>query len=290
MLRARRSVLFMPGANARALSKARTLPADGLIFDLEDAVAPDQKNLARAQVTDAIRQGGYGSRELIVRINSLDTAWGKEDVQAVADCAADAVLLPKIESAIQIETAADALEQAGGPDSLPVWIMIETPRGVLDIDAIAGSHKRLEAIVMGTSDLAKETRVRHTPDRLGLIAALNICVLAARAHGLDILDGVHLQLDDEAGYRRVCEQGRDLGFDGKTLIHPRQIDMANAVFGPSGDDVAGAQKIIAAWEQARREGKGVVVVDGRLVENLHVEEAKRVLTLANAIEMRQDNG
>ncbi len=285
-LTVRRSVLFMPGANARALEKARALAADGLIFDLEDAVAPDKKILARTQVVAAIKQGGYGLREVIVRINALESVWGKEDIRAVADCGADAILLPKVESATQIEQAAEALDQAGCSTDLPIWIMIETPRGVLDIDAIAGSHTRLGVIVMGTSDLAKETRVRHTPDRFGFIAALNLCVLAARAHGLDILDGVYLQLDDEIGYRQVCEQGRDFGFDGKTLIHPGQIAIANTVFGPDQKDIAEAQQIIDAWQQAQRAGKGVVVVAGRLVENLHVEAAKRVIALAQAIKQR----
>lgn len=282
-LRPRRSILYMPGANARALDKARSLAADGLILDMEDAVSPDAKELARQQIVEAVTQGGYGPREIIVRVNGLSTPWGHDDVAAVASIGADAILFPKVESPEEVHAAAEALDKAGAPADLPIWIMAETPRGILRIDAIAGASSRLAGIVMGTSDLAKEMRVRHTPDRIGFIAALSLCVMAARAHGLDILDGVYLDLKNEAGFRAACEQGRDMGFDGKTLIHPNQLAITNEVFAPAPQDVTNAGAIIEAWEQARREGKGVAVVNGKLVENLHVEEARRTLAVAEAI-------
>ena len=283
MLRPRRSVLYMPGSNQRALDKARTLPADGVILDLEDSVAPDAKTLAREQIVAAVSAGGYGQREVVIRVNGLGTPWGKDDVRAVAGAGADAILFPKIESVLQMQEALEALDSADAPAGLGFWIMVETPRAILDIDAVTGADSRLGCIVMGTSDLAKDMRVRHTPDRVGFIAALSLCVTAARAHGVDIIDGVHLDLQDEAGHRSACEQGRDMGFDGKSLIHPKQIADANEVFAPSAAEVDNAHVIIEAWEAAQAEGKGVVVVNGRLVENLHVEEAKRNIALSEAI-------
>lgn len=288
-IRPRRSVLYMPGSNARALDKARSLSADALILDLEDAVAPDAKATARAQVATAVGEGGYGNREVVVRVNGLATAWGADDVAAIAGLAVDAVLFPKVESPDEVLDAVAALDRAGGRPDLPVWIMAETPRGILNIDAIAGSTDRLDCIVMGTSDLAKEMRLRHTPERTGFLAPLSMCVMAARAHGLDIVDGVYLDLQDDAGFREACVQGRDMGFDGKTLIHPRQLTDANEVFMPAAAEVERAGAIIQAWEAARAEGKGVVVVNGRLVENLHVEEARRVLTLAQAVEALKED-
>lgn len=282
-LRPRRSILYMPGANARALDKARSLAADGLILDMEDAVSPDAKDVARQQIVDNVSQGGYGSRELIIRVNGLSTAWGKDDVAAVANIGAGAILFPKIESPEEIHGAVAALDEAGAPADLPIWIMAETPRGILNIHSIAGASPRLTAIVMGTSDLAKEMRVRHTPDRIGFITALSLCVMAARANGLDILDGVYLDLNNEEGFRAACEQGRDMGFDGKTLIHPKQLAVTNEVFAPSEKEIVNAREIIAAWEQAKAEGKGVAVVNGKLVENLHVEEARRALAVEEAI-------
>jgi citrate lyase subunit beta/citryl-CoA lyase len=273
----------MPGANARALEKARSLPADGLILDMEDAVSPDAKELARQQIVAAVSQGGYSPREIIVRVNGLNTPWGRDDVAAVATIKADAILFPKVESPAEVHAAVEALGKAGAPADLPIWIMAETPRGILHIDAIASASPRLTGIVMGTSDLAKELRVRHTPDRVGFIAALSLCVMAARAYGLDILDGVYLDLKNEAGFRAACEQGRDMGFDGKTLIHPNQLAVANEVFAPTPGDVENARAIIEAWEQAKREGKGVAVVNGKLVEILHVEEARRTLAVDEAI-------
>ena len=284
-IRPRRSLLYMPGSNPRALDKARSLPADGLILDMEDSVSPDAKQLARELIVGALEQGGYGHRELMVRINALTTEWGRDDIAAIAasGTAPDAVLIPKIDTAADVVEAIEAFTAAGCPDSVDMWIMAETPHCIINIGEVAAAHPRLKGIVMGTSDLSKDTRVRHTPERLGFIGALNLCVYAARAHGLDIIDGVQLDLENDELLTFSCEQGRDLGFDGKSLIHPRQIAAANAAFAPDEQAVAGAREIIEAFEQAQAEGKGVVVVKGRLVENLHVEEAKRNLALADAI-------
>ncbi len=281
-----RSVLYAPGSNGRALEKARALPIDALILDLEDAVSPDAKAAARDTVAGVLGEGGYGYRRKIVRINGLDTPWGAVDIRAVARAGADAILLPKVESPQMVLDAIAALDGAGGPADLPLWIMAETPRGILGIERIATAHPRLQVIVMGTSDLAKELRVRHTPGREGLLVALGRCLLAARAQGLEILDGVYLDLQDEPGFAAACEQGRDLGFDGKTLIHPRQIEPANRVFGISEEALQQAQRIITAWRAAQQAGSGVCVVAGRLVEHLHVEEAKRVLAMHRAIHER----
>jgi len=281
-IRPRRSVLYMPGSNQRALEKARTLPADALILDLEDAVAPAQKEQARANVVAAVNEGNYGRRELVIRINALDSAWGEADLQAVAGSRAEAVCLPKVESAQQVQAVAERLDRYGAAD-MAIWAMMETPRGILNADAIAQAHPRLAALVMGTSDLAKELRVPHTPDRLGFLASLGACVLAARANGLDVLDGVHLDINDEAGLRVACEQGRVLGFDGKTLIHPGQIAAANTVFAPDQAAVDRSQRILEVWAQAEREGLGVALLDGKLIENLHAAEARRVLAIADAI-------
>ncbi len=284
-VRPRRSLLYMPGSNPRALDKARGLPADGLILDMEDSVAPDAKQVAREQIVGALQEGGYGHRELMVRINALSTEWGRADIKAICESsvAPDAVLIPKISTAADVVEAIDAFESAGCPDSVDMWIMAETPLCILNIGEVAAAHPRLQGLVMGTSDLSKDTRVRHTPDRLGFIAALNLCVYAARANGLDIIDGVQLELDNEELLTLSCEQGRDLGFDGKSLIHPKQIAAANTAFAPGESEIAHAREIIEAFEQATAEGKGVVVVKGRLVENLHVEEARRNLALAEAI-------
>ncbi|OAE50208.1 malyl-CoA thiolesterase [Achromobacter insolitus] len=282
-IRPRRSVLYMPGANARALDKARSLDADALILDLEDAVAPDAKAQAREQVADALRTGGYGRRECIVRINALDTPWGLQDVQAIARCGADAVLLPKVQSAEQLAALAQALDAAGAPADLPLWAMAETPLGYLRLDVIAGGHPRLAAIVVGTSDLVKDLHARHTPSREETLLARSMAVMAARAHGLAVLDGVHLDLHDDAGLEAACKQGRDQGFDGKTLIHPKQIAAANAAFAPTKEELATARKRLDAWRAAQAAGQGVAVVDGALVENLHALDAERQLALAAAI-------
>jgi citrate lyase subunit beta/citryl-CoA lyase len=278
-IRPRRSVLYMPGSNQRAMEKAKTLPVDSLVLDLEDAVAPAQKVAARKLVVDTIANGGYGRRELVIRINALNTEWGEDDLLAVAGSKADAVCLPKVESAAQVHAVANALNNLRVRTDMTIWAMLETPLGILNAASIAAAHPRLNVLVMGTSDLAKDLRVPHTPDRLGLLASLGASVLAARAYGLDILDGVHLDITDSSGFHAICEQGRKLGFDGKTLIHPSQIDAANSVFGPSEAAIEHAQRTLAVWNEAQREGKGVALLDGRLVENLHADDARRVLAI-----------
>lgn len=281
--RPRRSALYMPGSNPRAMEKARALPADVLIFDLEDAVAPDAKVAARDRILAALGASGYGRREIVVRVNGLDTKWGADDVRAVARSGADALLLPKVESVETIRQAAHGLAEAGAPSSLAIWCMIETPLGALKSAALADAHSRLGCLVMGTSDLAKDLHASHTRERLPLLTALGLCLLAARAHGLAILDGVHLDLNDDEGFAAACRQGAELGFDGKTLIHPKTIAAANAQFAPRAADVVQAKRLIEAHGAAIAEGKGVVVVDGRLVEHLHVEEARRLIALDAAI-------
>lgn len=280
-IRPRRSALFMPASNARALEKARALDADVVIFDLEDAVAPDAKDLARRQACEAVASGAYGHRELVVRVNGLDTDWGAQDLRAVTDQPPSAVLLPKVESVAAVRTAMQLL-----PESVDLWCMIETPLGVVNVNDIAAATPRVRCLVAGTSDLGADLKVRERPDRLPLIASLSAIVLAARAYGQSALDGVHLALDDQKGFRTVCEQGRDLGFDGKTLIHPNQIADCNTVFAPDAAAVAQARAIVEAFEAAEARGEGMVVLDGRLVENLHVRAAQELLMLAEAIERR----
>jgi citrate lyase subunit beta/citryl-CoA lyase len=281
--RPRRSALFMPASNARALEKARTLPADVVILDLEDAVAPDAKREARALASAAARAGGYGRREVVIRVNGLDTPWGGDDLAAVAASHPHAVLLPKVESAGAVIRALDELASHAAPDTIAVWCMLETPLGILRADAIAGADARVAAVVAGTSDLAKDLRVHTTRDRLALLTSLQLCVLAARAHGRAALDGVHLDLDDDEGLVAACRQGRELGFDGKTLIHPTQIAAANEAFSPSAAEIGRARRVLAAYEEAVAAGRGLAVLDGRLVENLHAEEARRLLSLAATI-------
>ena len=280
--RPRRSVLYMPGSNARALEKGRTLPADGLILDLEDAVAADAKALARRQVVEAMTAGGYGSREVVVRINGLDTPWGKDDLAAVVGTRADPGRVPQGESAARVHAVESAQADAGAAD-MAIWCMMETPLGMLHAEAVAAAGRRVACLVMGTSDLAKDLHAQHTPDRLPFLTGLGLCLLAARAHGLAILDGVHLDLADDAGFAAACRQGLELGFDGKTLIHPKTIEVANQVFAPSAAEVEWSCKIIAAHAEATAGGKGVVLVDGKLIENLHVENAHRLVALADAI-------
>lgn len=282
-LRPRRSVLFMPGSNPRALEKARSLAADGLIFDLEDAVAPDAKCAARGGVARSLAAGSYGKREVFLRVNALTTEWGHEDLVAAAGMPIDAVLLPKVESADAVRQAEAVLAEVGAPEALLIWCMIETPRGVLRVEEIASASARVGGLIMGTADLTKDLRARHTRERLPLLTAFGLCLLAARAFGLAILDGVHLDLVDDAGFLDACRQGRELGFDGKTLIHPKTIATANAVFGPSPEEVAWSRRIIAAHADAAAVGKGIVLVDGKLVENLHVQSAHQVVALADAI-------
>ncbi len=283
-IRPRRSVLYMPGSNPRAQEKAKTLPVDGVILDLEDATAPEAKVEARATVRRTLEQReAYGRRELVVRVNGLDTPWGYEDLAVMARAGADAILLPKVDDAEMVRRAVAVLEAHGAPEELAIWCMVETARGVLHAEQIADSHPRVSCFVMGTSDLARELNCAHTPMRLPMLTSLGLCLLAARAAGLAILDGVHLDLQDMEGFEAACRQGRELGFDGKTLIHPRQIEAANRAFAPSEEEVAKARRIIEAWQAAKAEGRGVVVVDGRLVENLHVVMAERTLALAEAI-------
>jgi citrate lyase subunit beta/citryl-CoA lyase len=285
--RPRRSVLYMPGSNVRALEKAKSLPADGLILDLEDAVAPDAKEIARKQVCDAVKGGGYGMREIIIRVNGLATPWGYGDIAAAARTGADAILLPKVESADAIRHMEAILKANGAPESMAIWAMMETPRSVLESQHIAESSPRMTCLVMGTSDLAKELDCAHTRERLPFITSLSLCMLAARAAGLAIIDGVYLDLKDESGFEFACRQGAELGFDGKTLIHPNQIAACNRVFTPKTEDVEWSRKIIAAHAAAAERGEGVAVVDGKLIENLHVESAQRLVKMAEAIEKMQ---
>lgn len=282
-VRPRRSVLYMPGSNARALEKAKTIPADALILDLEDAVAPDKKDAARDLVAEAVRARGFGRREVIVRMNGLDTGWGHADVPAAVGAGADAILMPKVESAEQVQHLEELMESYGAASDMTIMCMMETPLGILNAAEIAASSPRLSCLVMGTSDLTKDLQAEHTPDRLPMMTSLGHCLLAARAHGLAIVDGVHLDLEDADGLAAVCAQGRAMGFDGKTLIHPKQVDAANRAFAPGPDDVEWSERIIAAFAEAEAAGQGVVVVDGKLIENLHVENARRVVALADAI-------
>ncbi len=271
-----RSVLYIPGSKERALEKARTLPVDAIIFDLEDAVAADEKGNARETLKSALAAGGYGARVKIVRINGLDTEWGRADAEALRDMDADVVLLPKVNSAADV----DALAAITG--DLPIWAMMETPRGMLNASEIA-SHPLMAGFVMGTNDLAKELQTRFRADRLPLMTSLGLCLLAAKAEGLIIIDGVYNAFKDDEGLANECAQGRDMGFDGKTLIHPAQIDITNAAFAPSDSEIDLARRQIAAFEEVEALGQGVAVVDGKIVENLHVVTAREILAKAEAI-------
>ncbi len=289
-LRPRRSVLYMPGANSRAMEKAKSLPADCLVMDLEDAVSPDKKAQARELIKTALCSGGYGKRELVVRINGLDTEWAKDDTEAACQMPIHSICVPKVETADQVTQVADWLEQFGAQGDVGIWAMIETPKGVVNVEAIAAAHPRLQLLLMGTSDLAKELRIPHTPDRMGFQYSLSRCVMAARMCGLDAIDGVSLTLDDDSALEQVAIQGRNLGFDGKSLIHPKQIAIANHVFSPPKDEVDRAERIIEAFSAAEANGLAVVVVDGKLVENLHVEEARRTLAIHEAIMEQEQVG
>jgi citrate lyase subunit beta / citryl-CoA lyase len=281
-LRPRRSVLYMPGANERALEKAKTLPADALILDLEDAVAPDAKVDARARVCAAVAQNAYGNREAVIRVNGLDTPWHADDIAAAAEAGPDAVLVPKVNSPAEVRAIERGLAKA--PDHTAIWAMIETPVAMLHAEDIARESDRLTVLVMGTNDLAKELGAEHVPGRAPLLTGLSLALLAARATGKAIIDGVYNDVKDLAGFEAECLQGRQFGFDGKTLIHPGQLEPCNRIFAPSEDEVARSRRIIDAFEQARREGRGVVTVDGRMIEHLHVDSARRTLALASAIE------
>jgi citrate lyase subunit beta / citryl-CoA lyase len=282
-LRPRRSVLYMPGANERALEKARTLPADALILDLEDAVAPDAKVEARQRVCAAACSDGYGSREIAIRVNGLDTEWHADDVTAAAAAGPDAVLVPKINSAADVRAVEAALEAADAPDRTTIWAMLETPIAMMHAEEIATASERLTVFVMGTNDLAKELHAEQVPGRQPLMYGLSACLLAVRHAGKIILDGVYNDITDEAGFEAECVKGRQLGFDGKTLIHPGQLEACNRVFAPSPDELIRARRIIEAYEQAEADGLGVVTVDGRMIENLHVVNARRSIAMADAI-------
>lgn len=277
----------MPGSNARALDKARAIPADALILDLEDAVAPDAKSLARRQITDAVRQGGYGMREIAIRINGYHTPWMDDDIAAVAAIGPDAVVLPKAESAAELNRLCDALRRAGAPETTRVWAMIETPMAILRLAEIAGSAShagsRLDCLIMGLNDLVKETRAELDQSRSQAMPWLSQAIIAARAYRLDILDSAYNNFRDSAGFASECRQARSLGFDGKTLIHPDQVAAANEIFSPPADEVAWARKIIAAFELPEHHGKGVINLDGRMVELLHAESAKRTVAMAERI-------
>ena len=277
--RPRRSVLYMPASNARALEKARTLDADALILDLEDSVAPEARDAARDQVVAAVKAGGYGRRELVIRINGLDTPWGEADMKAAVAAGPHAILVPKIATPEDVMRAAALL----GDGKAALWVMMETPMAVLNAREIAGADPWLSCMVIGTNDLLKETRARSTGGRFSLVPMLSTCVLAARAFGLDVIDGVYNDIRDAEGFRAECEQGRDLGMDGKTLIHPGQIATCNAVFSPEAEEVAWSRKVIAAFDLPENADKGVITIDGKMVERLHLAIAERTVAIAEAI-------
>ncbi len=293
IIRPRRSALYMPGSNTRALEKAKSLAADVLILDLEDAVAPDAKETARGQVCEAVKAGGYGRRELVIRINSLDTPWGRDDLAAAADVGADAVLLPKVNEAGDIDIVSQILTREGAPEKTRLWAMMETPLAMLNAAEIASAAEhpgsRLSCFVMGTNDLAKETGASQGAGRAAMLPWLMTCLAAARAYGISILDGVYNDFRDADGHAAECAQGLLCGMDGKTLIHPGQIADANQTFSPSADEVAEAKQVISAFELSENAGKGVITVDGRMVELLHRETARRTVAIAEAIaKLEQD--
>jgi citrate lyase subunit beta/citryl-CoA lyase len=276
----------MPGANERALEKARSLPADALILDLEDSVAPDAKPAARARVAAAAASGAYGHREVTIRVNAPGTPWFADDLRAAAEAGPDAVVVPKVDSPDTVREVADALAAAGAPDRTAIWAMLETPTAVFQARAVAAASPRLTVLVLGTNDLAKELRAEHVPGRAPLLAALSAGVLAARATGRAVLDGVYNDVRDPEGFAAEVRQARQFGFDGKTLVHPGQIDACNRLFAPAPEEVDRARRVLAAFEEATSQGRGVATVDGRMVENLHVEQARRVLALAAVLDRR----
>jgi len=289
-IKPRRSVLYMPGSNARALEKVKTLSADGVILDLEDSVAPEAKETARRQVTDAAKAGGFGAREVFIRINGVDTPWHADDLAAAAHAAPDAILVPKISNPETLELIGRRLLDMGTDHKTRVWAMIETPLAIFNILSIAAeaedSESRLSGLVMGTNDLAKDTRARLVPGRAPMLSWLSTCVAAARTYGIAILDGVYNDIGNADGFEMECRQGVELGFDGKTLIHPNQIASCNAVFSPTPEEVAMARRMIAAFDLPENKGKGVVSIDGRMVERLHADMARRTVAIAEAIAAR----
>ncbi|HEU4660374.1 MAG TPA: CoA ester lyase [Pseudolabrys sp.] len=286
-IRPRRSVLYMPGSNARAIEKARTLPVDGIILDLEDAVAPDAKDAARKQVTEAVRAGGFGSREVFIRVNGVETPWHAEDLFAAAHAAPDAILIPKISTPDALELIGRRLLDMGTDHRTRVWAMIETPLAIFNILSIAAaardSETRLTGFVLGTNDLAKDTRARIVPGRAPMLPWLTMCIAAARVHGIVVLDGVYNDIGNTEGFAAECAQAVDLGFDGKTLVHPNQIEICNRAFSPSPEEVAEARKMIAAFDLPENRNKGVVSIDGRMVERMHAEMARRIVAISEAI-------
>ncbi len=281
VFRPRRSVLYMPSSNERALEKAKAIPCDGLILDLEDAVAPDDKPTARDAACAAARSGEYGNRELTIRVNGLGTEWHEDDLAAAAKAGPDGIVVPKVNTADEVRSLVAGIEAAGAPEHTKLWAMVETPQAIFDVREIAAASPRLAVLVMGTNDLVKELYAEHVPGRAPLLTSLSLALLAARASGLAILDGVYNDVKDLDGFLAECRQGRELGFDGKTLIHPGQVEGANEAFAPSEKAVEDARGILAAWE-AR--DSGVVTYNGRMIENLHVESAQRTLAIAEAIE------
>jgi len=289
-IRPRRSVLYMPGSNARALDKAKTLPADGVILDLEDSVAPDAKDAARGQVADAVKAGGFGAREVFIRINGVDTPWHADDLSAAAHAAPDVILVPKVSSPDTLELIGRRLLDMGTDHKTRIWAMIETPLAIFNILSIASaardSETRLSGFVMGTNDLAKDTRARLVPGRAPMLPWLSTCIAAARIHGIGILDGVYNDIGNADGFAKECAQGVEFGFDGKTLIHPSQIEPCNTAFSPSQAEVEQARKMIAVFDLPENKGKGVVSIDGRMVERLHADMARRTVAIAEAIAAR----
>ena len=283
--RPRRSVLYMPAANQRALEKAKDIPADALIFDLEDAVAPDSKELAREQACNAAASSDYGNRELTIRCNGLDTPWGREDILAAAGAAPSAVVIPKVDGPEYLAEVSEVLDEGGAPAATEIWAMVETPAGILCVDQIA-QFERTAVLVMGTNDMAKELRASITQDRHALLPYLAMCLLAARAADVGILDGVYNDIKNEEGFEQVCRQGAEMGFDGKTLIHPSQVAPTNESFSPSLDELDFHQRVIEEFEAAQNEGRGVLTVDGKMIENLHVDEARRAIAMAQVIAER----
>lgn len=291
-IRPRRSVLYMPGANDRALEKARSLPADAVILDLEDSVAPDAKVEARNKVVAAVREGGYGRREVIIRPNALETAWGTADILAAAAAAPDGILVSKVQHPGDIISAAKILKSVNAPEKTKLWAMMETPLSILHAAEIAAvgadPENRLVCLVMGTNDLLKESRARALHDRMAVVPWLALTVVAARGYGLDIIDGVYNDFKDEQGFRHECEHGRTLGMDGKTLIHPSQVTPCNEIFSPSDEEVAWSKKIIRAFDEPENARKGVITVEGKMVERLHLVQAKRTVAIASSVKEIED--
>lgn len=287
--RPRRSAMYTPGANVRALEKGREVPADILILDLEDGVSPESKRSARENILRVLDEGGYGAREIGVRINGVNSEWYEEDVEAIAGSSANMIVFPKVEMAENIENLVNLMEKKNAPSEMKIWCMIETARGVLNANMIAAAHEKVEALLIGSADLTKDLRAQHLKNRMPLITSIQLCILAARANGLTILDSPFFDLTDDEGFLDSCRQGREMGFDGKTLLHPKTIDGANKIFGPSDQEIAWAGKIKAAHDAAVAEGKGVTLVDGQLIEALHVEEAQRLVRMEKLIKQMDRN-